>query len=309
MHRSKQNEAKPFIKWVGGKTQLLADIEKYLPVDLLRQEVTYVEPFVGGGSVLFWILQRFPNIKRAVINDINPKLINTYQVVKDNSDELIACLHTLEDDYLPLNQEDRTAYFLERRKQFNTSNLSCIEYAALFIFLNKTCFNGLYRENAKGLFNVPHGRYDKLMICNEETIRADAELLQRVEIMNNDFAATEVFADEHTFFYFDPPYKPLNDTSSFNSYVKERFDDAEQIRLKDFCTRVASKGSKFILSNSDVRSVNPANNFFDNLYSEYIIHRVMATRMVNSKADKRGKLTELMISNVKEVAIPNLFNI
>ena len=299
--------AKPFIKWAGGKTQLLADIERNLPADFSTKEVTYVEPFVGGGSVVFWMLQNFPNIKKAVINDINSKLINVYHIIKHNPKELIDSLHLIEDGYLPKNHDERTAYFMEQRRRFNDEILSNVDQAAIFIFLNRTCFNGLYRENAKGKFNVPHGRYAHPTICDEATIMADSEVLQKVEIMCGDFAATEIYAGADTLYYFDPPYKPLSDTSSFNTYVKEPFDDKEQIRLRDFCNIITQKGSRFILSNSDVKGKNPADNFFDDLYSEYNINRVFATRMVNANPDKRGKLTELMISNIRHKVIQSRF--
>ena len=287
--------AKPFVKWAGGKTQLLSDIARNLPANFGEREMTYVEPFVGGGSVMFWMLQNFPNIKKAIINDINGKLINAYRTIKHNPKELINALHAIEEAYLPKSHDDRTAYFMEQRRRFNDENLSDVEQAATFIFLNRTCFNGLYRENAKGKFNVPHGRYAHPTICDEATILADSEILQKVEIMCGDFAATEIYAGADTLFYFDPPYKPLSDTSSFNAYVKEPFDDAEQIRLRDFCNIVAQSGSRFILSNSDVKGKNPADNFFEILYAAYNISRVFATRMVNANPDKRGKLNELMI--------------
>ena len=258
---------------------------------------------------MFWMLQNFPNIKKAVINDINSKLINVYRTIKHNPNELIEALHFIENEYLPKNHDERTAYFMEQRRRFNDENLSDVEQAAIFIFLNRTCFNGLYRENAKGKFNVPHGRYAHPTICDEATIMADSELLQKVEILCGDFAATEVYAGLDTLFYFDPPYKPLSDTSSFNTYVKEPFDDAEQIRLRDFCNIVTQKGSRFILSNSDVKGKNPEDNFFDDLYSEYNINRVFATRMVNANPDKRGKLTELMISNIRQKASKSHFEL
>lgn len=179
--------------------------------------------------------------------------------------------------------------------------MSQIEQAALFIFLNKTCFNGLYRENAKGKFNVPHSRYENPTICDEDTIMVDSKLLQKVDILCGDFSKMEQYAGENTLFYFDPPYRPLSDTSSFNSYVKEPFDDAEQVRLRDFCNTIVQRGSRFLLSNSDVKGKNPSDNFFDELYSDYQIQRVWATRMVNANSQKRGKLTELMISNIAPI--------
>lgn len=290
--------AKPFIKWVGGKTQLLDEIRQCLPADIGYDEYTYVEPFVGGGAVLFWLLQQYPNISHAVINDVNGRLINVYRVVKKHPRELINQLKELELEYLPKNHEERTSMYLSKRQLFNCASTESIEQAALFIFLNRTCFNGLYRENAKGLFNVPHGRYSYPRICDSETILADSELLQRVTILNGDFCETLTYVGHHVLFYLDPPYKPLSQTSSFNNYVGTGFNDDEQVRLRDFCNSLTEKGSSFILSNSDVKNANPKDEFFDKLYQKYTIRRVMASRMVNARADKRGKLAELMISNV-----------
>ena len=291
--------AKPFVKWAGGKTQLLPDIESLFPTDFRDRNITYVEPFVGGGSVLFWLLQHYPNIQHAVINDVNARLINVYRVIKAKPKKLIGALRMLENEYLPMNHAERTAYFMEKRRRFNDDELTNVEQAAIFIFLNRTCFNGLYRENSKGKFNVPHGKYVHPKICDEQTIMAGSDILQRVDILCGDFSATKHYAGEDTLFYLDPPYKPLSSTSSFNTYVKEPFDDAEQVRLRNFCNEVSERGSLFVLSNSDVKGHDPKDNFFDNLYAAYNIQRVFATRMINSNADKRGKLTELMISNVR----------
>lgn len=297
-------KAKPFIKWAGGKTQLLSDIERALPSDFIKSHSTYVEPFVGGGSVIFWMLQRYPHIQHAVINDINEKLINVYRAIKRQPQDLIKLLLTLQDAYLPLSHDARTEMYLEKRLRFNDKSIDGLEQSSLFIFLNRTCFNGLYRENAKGFFNVPHGKYANPTICDASTILADSVVLQKVDILCGDFAETIKYATPETLYYFDPPYKPLNETSSFNSYVKEVFDDSEQIRLRDFCNQISERGCKFILSNSDVKGKNPDDDFFDNLYEDYIIRRVLATRMVNANPDKRGKLSELMISNIENVSAP-----
>lgn len=299
MHNKIYTSAKPFVKWVGGKTQLLKDIKHTLPSNLAqKKDIIYVEPFIGGGAVLFWMLQQFPNIERAVINDINPHLITTYKIVKEQPNKLIEQLKTFQNEYIPLKEEDRKSYYLEKRDIYNYSPLSEVETAALFIFLNRTCFNGLYRVNSKGKFNVPHGKYATPKICDEDTILADSHILQKVEILCGDFAETAVYASPNALFYFDPPYKPLSKTSSFNSYAKEEFDDNEQIRLRDFCYKIVECKANFILSNSDVKGKDENDNFFDEIYNAYNIRRVMATRMVNANPDKRGKLSELMISNI-----------
>lgn len=299
MKRLNTYPARPFVKWVGGKTQLLDDIKKTLPRDLSRRnEMTYVEPFVGGGAVLFWILQEYPNITKAVINDINAELICTYRVIKYDVENLILELSRLQNEYLPLNEVDRKKYFLAQRERFNERETSEVEIAALFIFLNRTCFNGLYRVNSKGKFNVPHGRYANPKICDKETLRADSSVLQRVEILCGDFAQTSKYAHDNVLFYFDPPYRPLTDTSAFTSYAKEGFDDAEQIRLRDFCDLIAKQKSLFVASNSDPLNVDNEDVFFDHLYKMFSIKRVSAARMINSKGNGRGTISEIMISNV-----------
>ena len=299
MKRTETNTAKPFIKWVGGKTQLLDDIKNSLPKDLdKRGSLTYIEPFVGGGAVLFWILQEYPNITRAVINDINAELICTYRVIKNDVDTLIAELSRLQAEYLPLSAEDRKDYYLAQRALFNTKSTTDVQTAALFIFLNRTCFNGLYRVNSKGEFNVPHGKYSNPRICDEATLRADAVLLQKVEILCGDFAQTGEYAGQNVLYYFDPPYRPLTETSAFTSYATGGFDDAEQIRLRDFCDEIARNKSMFVASNSDPKNVDSEDRFFDKLYEMFNIKRVSAARMINSKADGRGSISEIMISNI-----------
>lgn len=299
MKRTETNTAKPFIKWVGGKTQLLDDIKKSLPKDLDKRGcLTYVEPFVGGGAVLFWILQEYPHITRAVINDINAELICTYRVIKNDVDSLIAELSRLQAEYLPLSAEDRKEYYLAQRALFNTKNTTDVQTAALFIFLNRTCFNGLYRVNSKGEFNVPHGKYSNPRICDEATLKADSVLLQKVEILCGDFAQTGEYAGQNVLYYFDPPYRPLTETSAFTSYATGGFDDAEQTRLRDFCDEIARNKSMFVASNSDPKNVDSEDRFFDKLYEMFNIKRVSAARMINSKAEGRGAISEIMITNV-----------
>lgn len=293
----KECKAKPFIKWVGGKGQLLDQLDTLLPEDFAAwRDVTYIEPFVGGGAMLFHLLQTRPNIRRAVINDINPKLTTCYRVVRDNPLQLISRLREIEEYYLGLETEEgRKAYYLQQRDAFN-GQLQDVEQAAVFIFLNRTCFNGLYRENRKGEYNVPFGRYANPQICNAELIMADSRVLQRVEILTGEFEQTLAYAQSRTLFYFDPPYRPLSNTSSFNDYAKQPFNDDAQIRLKEFCDQVAAAGHSFMLSNSDCFGKD-GDRFFDDLFQDYFIERVWAKRNVNAVASKRGKLTEILVHN------------
>ena len=263
-------KAKPFIKWVGGKTQLLEQLDAQLPAGFSNwKDVTYIEPFVGGGAMLFYMLQQYPNIRHAVINDVNPDLTTCYQVVRDNPEELIVSLMDIQNVYNEIRTEEgRKEFFLAVRERYNEKNLEPLENTTNFFFLNRTCFNGLYRVNKKGLFNVPFGKYTNPQICDPSTIRKDSELLQQVEILTGDFEATFEHAHGKTLFYFDPPYRPLSDTSSFNDYAKEAFDDA-QIRLKEYCDRINDAGYYFMLSNSDCKGKNEEDNFFDVLYGAY----------------------------------------
>lgn len=295
-------KAKPFLKWAGGKTQLIEQIKNNLPEIVFKEKFTYIEPFVGSGAVLFWLLSEFPNMKKAVINDINKELIDTYEVIAQNPHDLISILEILQNEYHELegNQEDKKQYYYEKRNLFNSREQGKIEQSALFIFLNRTCFNGLYRVNRKNEFNVPIGSYKKPTICDRENIMAVSDALQKVEIICGDFEQTVEYAGENTLFYFDPPYKPLNQTSSFNSYTKNEFDDKEQIRLRDFCDKLAKKGHQWILSNSDVKGKDENNHFFDELYADFHIERVLAKRNINANPEKRGVLSELLITNYNQ---------
>ena len=292
-------KAKPFIKWVGGKGQLIEQLEALLPADFSeREDVTYIEPFVGGGAMLFYMLQTYPNIKSAVINDINPDLTLCYQIVRDNPTELIKSLNAIQSDYYALRtEEERKMYFLQQRERFNSKSLNEIDNTTLFFFLNRTCFNGLYRVNKSGKFNVPFGKYTTPTICDSATIYADSKLLQKVDIMTGDFEQTFAKIKGNTFFYFDPPYRPLSSTSSFNDYTKEDFNDNAQIRLKLFCDRLNENGVNFMLSNSDCLGKDGTDRFFDDLFIDYSIERVWASRNVNAIASKRGKLTEIVVNN------------
>lgn len=291
--------AKPFIKWVGGKGQLITQLEEKLPADFDRWEnATYIEPFVGGGAMLFHMLRRHPNITRAVINDINPDLVTCYRTVRDNVSELIRSLRDIQSRYYAApDLEAKREMYMEARRRYNEKGLAPIENTTLFFFLNRTCFNGLYRVNKKGLFNVPCGKYMQPLICDEDTLLADSELLKRVEITEGDFEKTFSLAQSRTLFYFDPPYRPLSDTSSFNDYTKEAFNDDSQKRIKAFCDKVTEAGHSFMLSNSDCKGKDEADAFFDTLYAGYNIDRVMASRNVNANGAKRGKISELLIRN------------
>jgi len=294
-----KNKAKPFVKWAGGKTNLLDSIENKLPYDR-KDSFTYIEPFVGSGAVLFQVLNNYPNLNQVVINDINSDLINTYKTIVNSVDELVDLLKTWETEYHNLSSDEnkKKTYFKSKRKSFNTRKSSEIIQSALFLFLNRTCFNGLYRVNRKNEFNVPIGSYKKPSICNEDNLKLASNLLQNVTILNGDYTETISYADDKSVFYLDPPYKPLNKTSNFNSYAKDEFDDKEQIRLKEFCDVLNSHKYPWILSNSDVKNTELNDDFFDDLYKTYKIDRVTARRNINSVGKKRGKISELLISNM-----------
>jgi DNA adenine methylase len=291
--------AKPFLKWAGGKTQLITEIAKSLPYEITNKKFTYVEPFVGSGAILFWMLENFPKLEKAVINDINADLINTYKIIASKPKELISILEILQNEFhlLEGNEDNKKLYYYQKRELYNTRKEEQSGQAALFIFLNRTCFNGLYRVNSKNLFNVPMGGYKKPTICDKENIFAVSNALQKVEILCGDYEETLHRSNKNSLFYFDPPYKPLSETSSFNSYAKDEFNDSEQIRLKDFCSKLESLNHTWILSNSDVKGKVENDNFFDDLYSDFNIQRVDARRSINANPKKRGKLTELLITN------------
>jgi DNA adenine methylase len=272
-------EMQPFLKWAGGKRQLLPKIRRYVP----KQYNTYYEPFVGAGAVLFYLQPQ-----KAVINDINAELINVYTVVRDNFDQLLPDLKT--------HKNEREYFYairaLDREPEYR--DLSATKKASRLIYLNKTCFNGLYRVNGKGNFNVPFGRNKNTKIVNEPVLRAVHTYLvsNDVTILNVDFAAAVSGAGEGDFVYFDPPYDPLSDTSSFTSYSKGGFDREEQLRLRDLCVELDRRGCKFLLSNS-------ATDFIISSYAErgFTVEKVSAVRNINSVAAKRGKISEVLVRN------------
>jgi len=293
-------EAKPFLKWAGGKGQLLSQLSEHLPERISKEPFTYIEPFVGGGAMLFYMLQHFNNIRKAVINDVNEDLILTYRIIKDDVETLIANLDKIEKEYLAITDQDkRSQLFYEVREKYNQHIGDSIERASQLLFLNKTCFNGLFRVNKKGYFNVPFGKYANPTICNAKQLRADSQLLQsaQVEICLGDYAQTLKHIDGLTFVYLDPPYRPLDATSSFTAYAKGDFNDDDQRALAAFCHQLSEKECLWMESNADCSAKNPEDTFFEDLYKEYRIERVYASRFINANPEKRGKLTELVIRN------------
>ena len=250
--------------------------------------------------MLFYMLQHFCNIRKAVINDVNEDLILTYRIIKDDVEALITNLDKYEKDYLAItDQEGRSQIFYEVRERYNQHLGDSIERASQLIFLNKTCFNGLYRVNRRGQFNVPFGKYANPTICNAKLLRADSQLLQsaQVVISQGDYAQTVQHIDSLTFVYLDPPYRPLDATSSFTAYAKGDFNDDDQRALAAFCHQLSERGCFWMESNADCSAKNPNDTFFEDLYADYKIERVYASRFINANPEKRGKLTELLIKN------------
>lgn len=296
MEKTSISTVRPFLKWAGGKGQLLNKIELIYPFD---ENITkYAEPFVGGGAVLFDILNKY-DLNEIYISDINSELINTYKVIQNNIDELIYLLWEYHNEYIYLDDEDRKMYYNYKRDLFNEmdTTLDSIRKAALMIFLNKTCFNGLYRVNKQGLFNVPMGKYKNPCICDEENLRNVSAKLQNVEIICGDYRESRDFIDNHTFVYFDPPYRPITKTSNFTSYNKDSFTDDNQIELGKFVDEMDKRGAKIAISSSDPKNIDSEDNFIDDIYSKYNIKRIEANRMINSKGNSRGKINELLIFN------------
>ncbi|MBU5454837.1 DNA adenine methylase [Caproiciproducens sp. MSJ-32] len=297
-----KSSIKPFLKWAGGKTQLLDEIVSDLPENI-KDIKRYVEPFVGAGSVFFYFLEN-DYFEEYIINDINSKLINLYEVIRDNPEKLIEEIKKLKNIYLNLEMEEREKLFYEIRNKFNSLDCNKLQLATYFIFLNKTCFNGLYRENSKGEFNVPFGKYKNPSFFDEELLMNISKFLNmknkngefKVKILNKNFYEVDEYINNNTFVYFDPPYRPVT-KGGFTSYNKSSFNDESQILLRDFYKEMSDRGAKIMLSNSDPKNLDENDNFFDDLYSEFNIKRVYAKRNINSDASKRGKITELLITN------------
>jgi DNA adenine methylase len=299
--------AKPFLKWAGGKTQLLDEFYRRLPPWLGERDkiTTYAEPFIGGGAVFFYLSQRFP-FDKCWIGDVNDELILTYRVIQKSVRQLINELAILNSEYFAKNENDRQKFYYDIRDSFNdelpgfnfqNDDSSWPGRAAKVIFLNRTCYNGLFRVNRKGEFNVPFGGYKKPEILNKDNLRRVATVLKNTEIMSGDFTWCRDYSDNHTFVYLDPPYRPLNPTSSFTSYSKQGFSETDQRRLAEFFRELDEKGAKIMLSNSDPHNENYHDSFFDDLFAGYTIVRVPARRIINCNGTRRGYIDELIITN------------
>ena len=296
------NEAKPFLKWAGGKRQLLEQFKKYFPKELSKQGTIkyFYEPFLGSGAVFFWVAQHCA-IRKAYLNELNPEIYLCYVTIKKDVEAVIKSLRDYDDRYKSAAATDREELYYEVREEYNSSRLgidvakynpkTSPERVAMTIFLNRTCFNGLYRVNSKGNFNVPFGRYRSPLICDAENLRNVSRLLQDVEISNDDFSSIENTLKEDSFVYFDPPYKPISDTAKFTAYSTGSFGDKDQERLAQLVRQIDSK-AKIMLSNSA-----PKSNYFKNLYSGFKIKKISATRLINCVAEKRGKVTEILVMN------------
>lgn len=292
---------KPFVKWAGGKTQLLNYIRQSYPKELGKSINKYCEPFIGGGAVLFDVLSNY-SLKEIYISDINYDLINTYKVLQQNIQQLINTLEKYEYEYHSYDINKRKEYYYCKRDRFNQLKFNykldlSVEKASLFIFLNKTCFNGLYRVNKKGLFNVPIGSYEKPSICDKDNLLNISKSLKKVKIHYGSYIESSKFIDRNTFVYIDPPYRPLTQTSRFTSYNEFEFTDKQQIELAEFASKLKIKGAKILLSNSDPKNISQNDNFFENLYQGFVINKVYANRMINCKGTLRGKIKELLILN------------
>lgn len=297
------NTVKPFIKWAGGKNSLIPQLTKYYPLELKDGTIErYIEPFVGGGAVLIDILQRY-KVKEAYAFDINIDLINCYNVIKNNVEELIKQLEKKEKNFISLDNEERQEYFYDIREEYNSYKLKNelnIKRASEFIFLNKTCFNGLYRVNKDGKFNVPCGKYKNPTICDSNNLRNLSGLIANVAFEYGDYRQSEQYVNNNTFVYFDPPYRPISTTSGFTSYTKENFNDEDQIELAKYYDKLSLKNAKLMLSNSNPKNINENDTFFEKIYKGFYINEVFAKRMINSNAKERGQISELLITNYEE---------
>jgi len=299
--------AKPFLKWAGGKRQLLPEIENNLPKEIktTKNIDLYIEPFVGGGALFFHLISNY-NIKKSIINDINADLMLTYKIIKLFPEELINELGKIQTKFIKLDEVKRKAFYYDKlRAPFNelavdysvTDKNSWVKKAALLIALNKTCFNGLFRQNSKGEFNVPIGKYKNPKILDEENIRNCSLVLQNTEILCGSYNSIKIPKDIKAFIYFDPPYRPLTKTSSFTKYSKDDFNDEDQNDLAKYFRKLDKQKHSLLLSNSDPKNTDVNDNFFDELYKGFDIKRIQARRHINRDSNGRGKVNELLIKN------------
>jgi DNA adenine methylase len=294
--------AKPFLKWAGGKRQMIPAIEKRLPRDIDELD-TYIEPFIGGGALMFHLLERH-SFENVYISDLNPELILCYREIQRDASRIYDKLHQLIDSY-PVDIDERKPVYYKVREEWNTgvgliedmSRSDRTERVAQMLFLNKTCFNGLYRVNQKGAFNVPIGSYSKPSFQSLEDLLEVQNSLQGVNIHNLSYDSCVNWADNQTLVYFDPPYRPLSKTAHFVSYSKDDFNDDDQKSLARTFATLDELGARVMLSNSDPKNTSPSDNFFDDLYSNYNLERVSANRAINSNPDKRGQITEILVMN------------
>ena len=305
----KNIQARPFLKWAGGKGQLLEQFQFRFPEELNGEGIIkrYYEPFLGSGAVFFWVMQNC-KIEKAYINEFNPEIYLCYVAIQKDVEKVIKYLKSLEKKYRALDLMNQEAFYYQIREKYNQTRRNTkfdqhyskerSERAAMTIFLNRTCFNGLYRVNSKGEFNVPFGRYKNPTICNIQNLRAANRILKGAVVTNNDFSDIKKHIKKDSFVYFDPPYRPLNKTSSFTSYSNNEFDDKEQKRLAAVFKKLSQiEGVKIMLSNSDPKNENKEDNFFDHLYSDFKIERLKARRMINCDASRRGEINELLVMN------------
>lgn len=298
--------AKPFLKWAGGKGQLLAKFQSLYPTELKENKIkSYFEPFLGSGAVFFDVIQKY-KIESAFLYDINDELILTYKVIQKDATKLIDFLNRLQVSYSKLDKVQRHAFFYDQRAKYNLqrNKINYNKYsekwfprAAQLIFLNRTCFNGLYRVNSKGEFNSPVGDYKNPTICDEQNILAVNKVLEIAEIKKADFTELTNDIKDKSFVYFDPPYRPISKTSSFKAYSKQLFDDSEQIKLAELFKHLDTSGAKLMLSNSDPKNIDPNDNFFDDIYIDFNIQRISARRLINSNSAKRGTISEIIVTN------------
>ena len=300
-------QVKPFLKWAGGKKQILNCIEYKLPQEIKdsKEIDSYFEPFLGGGAVFFHLIKNEYQINQIYLSDINKELILTYKVVKKNPKSLISYLKSYSKEYLPLSIDDRKKYYYDIREEFN-KNLEGFDYenfskdhiirASHMIFLNRTCFNGLYRVNRKGKFNVPIGSYKNPLICDKENLLKVSKTLKKANINSYDYSQAENLINSDSFVYLDPPYLPIK-KESFTTYNSEGFGLKEQIELSNFCKSIDDKGAKFILSNSDPKNEDKGNNFFEDHYNKenFKIKEIDVRRPINSDKNKRGPIKEVLI--------------